>query len=806
MTLCVRIIVVRAFIGVVSTCWAQENTSTLTLMSRNARPSTMALVDQRASGVSPALRARIGPLLDGGATVSLRRNSLVLRDVVLTRASGTETPAAAEMRLQVARRGLDSQMFNLERWNRQAALERAGNQTFAYDRDGNRHMVTRRRNGQQVATVAGRRFYRDAPLTQWIFQVPIANRRAGGALWRQRYMGLTEGGIAALGLPIDLAAYSFTRAGTDEAATLMRLRDYVTPIIMDNWGRFVEEYEYEDQDVEIVYDYSRPLTFDMQRTGVTNSGAMSVDTLLDRVVFGLPVTSPDLWAKCHLHEASRRRNGECGIDVIVASGSWRQKHSDGCRTTRTMFTAEQAACELVKLAKEHFPDSALALACSFEGLENEAADQAAMEVDKMLFARGLVKTTAGTNLQRELEAYLPKMLQFLQKGRNFEEIWDAMQKGNIFRQTPKQKKAEMPLPAESCAKALARLVPWSRDPKQRLLLFLRLFKFKIVLQQQGCYVAKDSQKRVQLSPEAPTAEATAAREALQKHGTPMRLLEMFYKKLNVRLIIYNGATCRYVHTPEDWELRAKDDKHTVVMNVWDSHVFTYTRAVHDRQFQEHAIENLPDTALITLRDEERYKFEHMKPLDWSLLLETYQEILKPKEETEEGKQNDEKQQEGKRGTVFWTTTEMDEKFFEPLEQSGMDIAFTPYWPSSAACTSVFIPIGDKTKAGIRIKKVPQEHRALQAFCRTVQQRLQVKLQYNGESSGLLCHKFIQQLLVRRRETIRDEDARKLLEKQGHRCFSCGDMLKKYEKHHIQALAEGGSNAPENLEPMQAGKG
>ena len=200
------------------------------------------LADHRAPGVSIALSRRIGTLLDSGATVSLRRNNVVLRDVVLTRANGTGAPAADELRRQVASRKFDPANFSLERWDRTAAIERAGNRTFAYDRDGNRHMVARRRNGQQVATQAGRRFYRDAPLTQWIFQVPVANRRGGGALWRQRYMSLTEDGIAALGLEFDLTAYSFTRAGAqDEGATLQRLRDYVNPKIMNNFDRFVEE-------------------------------------------------------------------------------------------------------------------------------------------------------------------------------------------------------------------------------------------------------------------------------------------------------------------------------------------------------------------------------------------------------------------------------------------------------------------------------------------------------------------------------------------------------------------------------------
>ena len=159
--------------------------------TRNPNNTPMALADERAPNVSSRLRTRVGTLLDSGAIVSLRRNSLVLRDVVLTRQNGTETPAAAEMRLQVSRRDVDPANFSLERWDRGTAVERSGNKTFAFDRGGNRHLVTRRRFGQQVVTAAGRRFYMDAPLTQWIFQVPIANKRAGGALWRPRYMPLT---------------------------------------------------------------------------------------------------------------------------------------------------------------------------------------------------------------------------------------------------------------------------------------------------------------------------------------------------------------------------------------------------------------------------------------------------------------------------------------------------------------------------------------------------------------------------------------------------------------------------------------
>ena len=69
-------------------------------------------------------------------------------------------------------------------------------------------------------------------------------------------------------------------------------------------------------------------------------GERTVDVILDRVVFGAPVTSYDLWRKMHLHGTSRRHSEHCGIDVIVAGSG---------------LHAEQAAQTLVELAKEHYP-------------------------------------------------------------------------------------------------------------------------------------------------------------------------------------------------------------------------------------------------------------------------------------------------------------------------------------------------------------------------------------------------------------------------------------------------------------------
>ena len=79
-------------------------------------------------------------------------------------------------------------------------------------------------------------------------------------------------------------------------------------------------------------------------------------------------------------------------------------------------------------------------------------------------------------------------------------------------------------------------------------------------------------------------QVPTARAAIQQHGTPVRLLELFYCKMGVRLIIFQGSTCRYVHVPDDWDLRSTSDKITVVLNIWNNHVFTYKRDVHNVLF------------------------------------------------------------------------------------------------------------------------------------------------------------------------------------------------------------------------------
>ena len=133
----------------------------------------------------------------------------------------------------------------------------------------------------------------------------------------------------------------------------------------------------------------------------------------------------------------------------------------------------------------------------------------------------------GTELQMALEPYLPKILVYVQKPRTLDDIVEAFAEGNIYRKSSaNQKKTEVALPAESLFNALNRLVSWSKDPRHRLLTFLHIFKHTIWLEA-DTFVANDRKRRVELAPKAPTTKAAATRPALLKHGTPMRLLEMF---------------------------------------------------------------------------------------------------------------------------------------------------------------------------------------------------------------------------------------------------------------------------------------
>ena len=67
-----------------------------------------------------------------------------------------------------------------------------------------------------------------------------------------------------------------------------------------------------------------------------------------------------------------------------------------------------------------------------------------------------------------------------------------------------------------------------------------------------------------------------------------------------------------------------------------------------------------------------------------------------------------------------------------------------------------------------------------------------------ESAGALAYKFLCQLMVRKREQISEETVTKLKAIPENRCGTCGDLLRRYEKHHKKPFCKGGTDDLDNL--------
>ena len=273
-------------------------------------------------------------------------------------------------------------------------------------------------------------------------------------------------------------------------------------------------------DVELHVDTARPPTFDIQHAHLRD-GRLTADTLLDRVVFGSPIMAEDMWGLCRLHEISRRRSGECGLDVIVASA---QRRHGQCHKRQPMMTAEAAAHALVQLARKLDPEGELATAAATFQDVSPTAEVLGVDEDLRLRAPDLSC----------LKKFEDGMRDFLSKPRTIKDIQAALK--NIWR--GKNHAVE----DESFAAALRTAFTWSKTPRVRLLLFLR---------SAGFHVSGE-----QVTEHKPAADAI---ECVRKCGTPVYLLEAYYRQLGVKLVLMNGSRCAQIWEPDDWASRGHDD-------------------------------------------------------------------------------------------------------------------------------------------------------------------------------------------------------------------------------------------------------
>ena len=117
------------------------------------------LADERAPGVSAAMRRRIVAALEAGERPALVGKNLRLGSIVLQRADGRDAPALREVELQMGRRHLETAgAFDTFQ---PATTQRVRN-TYAVDAAGQEHIIARRVSGENRVTQAGRRFYRQS--------------------------------------------------------------------------------------------------------------------------------------------------------------------------------------------------------------------------------------------------------------------------------------------------------------------------------------------------------------------------------------------------------------------------------------------------------------------------------------------------------------------------------------------------------------------------------------------------------------------------------------------------------------------
>ena len=134
-------------------------------------------------------------------------------------------------------------------------------------------------------------------------------------------------------------------------------------------------------------------------------------------------------------------------------------------------------------------------------------------------------------LREELRPYVSGMQKYLKKPRTVDVIKKALWSNSIYRGTM----------SVSLPKAME-AISWTTDATQRILTFLYMFpEFRAT--PEG-FVAGGVTR---------ATNAQQAKAAVIEHGTSVRLLQLLFIELGVRLVIYNGSTRRYVHVPDNWD-------------------------------------------------------------------------------------------------------------------------------------------------------------------------------------------------------------------------------------------------------------
>ena len=361
------------------------------------------IVDERAPNVSAAMRRRIAAALEKGERPTLIGNNLKLGTIVLQRSDGRDVPALRELELQMARRDLPvAGAFNTF----QPGTSRRGSNTYATDTAGRERVVARMVRGENRVTKYGRRYF-NQPYARYIAHIPTYRTRNGVRLGNDSYDVTGE----QLGMP---AAVTNTR----EVSLQDQLRQIEQAV--DRWlaeGGAEATLVWAGDvtgNVQLHVDTNKRPSFSIQ-TQYVRDGQLTADTVLDRIVFGEPRFAEDLWQIHRLHEVSRRRSGECGLDVIVCAAQQRRNTKEGFGRF-PMLPADDAAQTLVKLAQKLDPQGILAQAT----FQDVPQTQEILGIDEDLRMRAPDLSA--------LEQFKDGMRHYLAKPRTVQEMLKATEK------------------------------------------------------------------------------------------------------------------------------------------------------------------------------------------------------------------------------------------------------------------------------------------------------------------------------------------------------------------------------------------
>jgi len=744
------------------------------------------------------MRRRIAASLDMGHRPTVTSSGMVRlggdAGPVLASADQVERKTGAELRRQLSRApagSIDTARFSMDRWLRTggpevvpATTQRRG-AIYATDVNGREHLLRRwsAATGAWKVTKTGRGFYKNSKKTRFIVHVPamVKIRTRDGNYYFARGLAanytvpLTEDMIAEGLRPEvqELVRFNTLRSGEgtpeQQRAYLGRaIEEYIQAnAATDGDGHKILGMFYEDRG-PVVWDDSRHFTYDVETADFQDGAAPTLDVLLDRVVFGAPVTAEDMWMKHRLNEHSRRSNGQCGLDVMVAGATLRRPvHVSGknkAHSRQEVLTADEAALKLCELARSKYPDSEFGRVVEEAGARAVAERDALTVNDNTTELRRLDEALTDRNAaRRALAPYLEGVKHFLATPRTFAEIAQANDKGNVFRG-----KVALPSDAFSFAKVLRRTL--KSPPSTRYKQFVLLFPEEFAILEDG--------ETVRLRQNAPprTIASEEARELIRKHGTPIRLLRDFYEEVGANLILLNGNRCvqRWDHpTP------LKDDNGplTVILNFWDHHVFSYESTANKAAstLQVKPLDDWEPKSLVSRREgKDAHLYDDMEDFAWDAFDEALSE---------------------KKSVVFRTADNLRKLLERGLEER--ELSWTPYYSTPSECRMVSVPFGGKRHQRVRVRKLPEEHELLRAFCDTVQEELGLKLFYKGESAAALGNAFVQQVMVGRRKALSTEDERTLRERQSNRCTICGELLHAWEIDHIVPLCKGGLDRLDN---------